>query len=452
MTDDEKIKSLAAKLITLSRDKIIVNMRFLDVALNKLKPVEKPMLQGVATDGENLFYDSKFLLKEYNRDENMITRTYLHTLFHCVFHHPYNYDELNTDTWDIATDLAIENIILEMDLPSAKLERDSQMRQILKNISKNVRMLTAEAIYRELLINPLSKVDRIKFEELFALDRHVYWHKKNDYEVSLQDWKKLSERIKTDLKSFSKEGNKSESLIKNLEVATKEKQDFGRLLEQFSVMGEEITVNDDEFDYIYYTYGLKTYGNMPLIEPLEYKDVKKIKDFVIVLDTSGSCQGALIRKFLTYTYNILKKTENFFSHINVHIVQCDNEVHTDTKITCEADFTEFLKTGKLVGYGGTDFRPAFEYVDSLIDNNEFENFRGLIYFTDGYGIYPPVKPNYESMFVFLTEDDRKPEVPWWVIPVVSPEVPDNEDSVIKENNIENSNIKDVNIESSNNKG
>ena len=28
-------------------------------------------------------------------------------------------------------------------------------------------------------------------------------------------------------------------------------------------------INDDEFDYIFYTYGLKLYEKMPLIEPLE---------------------------------------------------------------------------------------------------------------------------------------------------------------------------------------
>ena len=42
----------------------------------------------------------------------------------------------------------------------------------------------------------------------------------------------------------------------------------------------------------------------------------------------------------------------------------------------------------LYGEGGTDFRPAFSYVDQLIRDGEFEHLRGLLYFTDGYGIYP----------------------------------------------------------------
>ena len=64
------------------------------------------------------------------------------------------------------------------------------------------------------------------------------------------------------------------------------------------VMGESVQMNDDEFDYIYYTYGLERYGNMPLVEPLEYKDSKKVREFVIAIDTSASCRGALVKSFL----------------------------------------------------------------------------------------------------------------------------------------------------------
>lgn len=38
---------------------------------------------------------------------------------------------------------------------------------------------------------------------------------------------------------------------------------------------------------------------------------------------------------------------------------------------------------ELIGEGGTDFRPAFEYVNHLIEQGEFYHLKGLIYFTDG---------------------------------------------------------------------
>ena len=70
--------------------------------------------------------------------------------------------------------------------------------------------------------------------------------------------------------------------------------------------------------------------------------------------------------------------ENFFTKINVHIIQCDNEVRQDTKITCIEDFEEFMKNGKLTGFGSTDFRPVFEYVDELTKKGEFTELKGLI--------------------------------------------------------------------------
>ena len=38
---------------------------------------------------------------------------------------------------------------------------------------------------------------------------------------------------------------------------------------------------------------------------------------------------------------------------------------------------------ELRGGGGTDFRPAFEYVNQLCAEKKFSNLRGLLYFTDG---------------------------------------------------------------------
>ncbi|MBR4718740.1 MAG: hypothetical protein IKP31_00700 [Lachnospiraceae bacterium] len=392
-------------------------MRFMDVALGRLRTEEKTGLFGVATDGEHFYYDSPHLLRACLEDGNAVTRMLLHSLLHCVFNHSFNYDKLEEDKWDLSCDIAVENIIMELDVPAFSLHDDSDRRQLLRGIQTEVKQLTAERLYKYFLVNPLSKADRLKFTGLFEQDRHIYWRKLENYEISEQAWKKISERIKTDLGTFSKVSSHSESLIKNLVDVTKKKYDYKRLLEQFTVMSEELRINDEEFDYIYYTYGLEHYGNMPLIEPLEFKDEKRVKDFAIVLDTSASCMGAVIRSFLKKTYDILKNTESFSSKINVHIIQCDNEVRSDTKIESDKDFDDFIAHARLSGYGGTDFRPAFDYVDLLINDGEFENFKGLIYFTDGYGIYPGKAPDYDCMFVFVRKDEMKPEVPWWGIRV-----------------------------------
>ena len=182
--------------------------------------------------------------------------------------------------------------------------------------------------------------------------------------------------------------------------------------------GEELKVNDDEFDYIYYTYGLEKYGNLPLIEPLEYATSKKVKEFVIVLDTSASCNGETVRKFLKKTYDILSSSASFFKAVNIHILEADRKVWEDIKISSMEEFNEMLEKFKLSGFGATDFRPAFEYVDELIKKKEFTNLKGLVYLTDGYGIYPDSAPDYDVIFAFMNDDKNAPKVPNWAIKVV----------------------------------
>ena len=177
-------------------------------------------------------------------------------------------------------------------------------------------------------------------------------------------------------------------------------------------------INDDEFDYIFYTYGMDLYGKMPLVEPLEYKEVRRIREFVIAIDTSGSVQGDTVQRFLNKTWNILKQQESFSSRINLHIIQCDAEIQEDTKITSPEEIDEYVKTMRLRGFGGTDFRPVFEYVDRLRREKEFANLGGLIYFTDGYGDFPEKQPDYRTAFVFLDEECNNYDVPVWAIRLV----------------------------------
>jgi predicted metal-dependent peptidase len=157
---------------------------------------------------------------------------------------------------------------------------------------------------------------------------------------------------------------------------------------------------------------------MPLIEPLEYKEVRKIKDFVIAIDTSGSVRGDLVQRFVTKTYNILKSEENFFKTMNLHVVQCDAMVQSDTKITSREELSGFIENMELRGFGGTDFRPVFDYVDELLEAGEFSNLQGLIYFTDGYGIFPEKRPKYDAAFVFVGEEDYQIKTPPWAIKLV----------------------------------
>ena len=71
-----------------------------------------------------------------------------------------------------------------------------------------------------------------------------------------------------------------------------------------------------------------------------------------------------------------------------------------------------------ISLGGTDFRPVFTLVDDLIAQGEFTHLKGMIYFTDGYGVFPSQKPTYETAFAFIRNEYDNPEVPPWAIKLV----------------------------------
>lgn len=414
----EKAKPLAEKVMSHARDSILVNMRFLDTALSALTPQAKEGLLGFASDGMKIYYDPIFLLKKYKEEPAFAMRMYLHILFHLIFYHSFRFDKLDKEAWSLAADIAVEAAVLELEMPGTALLRDEKIKGKLRGIQEEIGALTAEKIYRYLKNFQIGEREREELSHLFFMDMHRFWEPKEELSISIEQWKKLSERVKADLKSFSAGKTKSESMEKSLLEATKDRYNYSELLRKFTVMNEDMQVNEDEFDYIYYTYGLEKYGNMPLVEPLEYKDSKKVKEFVIAIDTSASCRGPVVKGFLRKTYALLCGEENFFRKMNVHIIQCDHEVQRDTKITCKDDLDYFLEHEKLTGFGSTDFRPVFAHVDALLQKGEFENLKGLLYFTDGYGVYPEKMPPYDVMFVFLDNGDEGPEVPPWAIKVL----------------------------------
>ena len=244
-------------------------------------------------------------------------------------------------------------------------------------------------------------------------------HSGEEQEELKDKWKDLSERILVDLQTSSKEwGERSDTMLQGVKKINRDKYDYSTFLRKFATMREDIQINPEEFDYVYYTFGMERYGNIPLIEPLEYKEVRKVRDFVIAIDTSGSCAGEVVQKFLDKTYSLFTQQENFFKKINLHIIQCDAQIQSDVKITSREEFDDYVRDLEFKGFGGTDFRPVFEYVNEMIEQREFDDLKGLIYFTDGNGTYPKKRPPYETAFVFVDDDEFEYEVPGWAMKLV----------------------------------
>lgn len=493
----EETEALAAEILKLARNTLLINLRFLESAFVRFVPGRDIITGELATDGQFLYYNSVHICRQFQKGRQFVVRDYLHLVLHCLYRHLFTGSKLNGEIWDLACDIAVEHLITGLKIPSLSVPREAEQTWLIRELEEHLPRLTAERIYRYFVEKDLSAADCQQLRKYFYADDHTIWHNRpelingqgdhdqneeheqdcdeqgnemqdteaengqepNDDDQEMngtesesvrvsaeeekdgtgssggknhknlseqgkalspeeleQKWKEISERIQVDLDTFSNSyGESTGDMMQTLAEINREKLDYSAFLRRFAVLGENIEVNDDEFDYIFYTYGMNRYGRMPLIEPLEYKEVKKVREFVIALDTSESVSGELVQKFVTKTWNILKQTENFFTKVNVHIIQCGAKVEEDVKITSEEEFDIYMKRMVLRGFGGTDFRPVFEHVNGLIRQHEFQNLKGILYFTDGYGTFPAMPPEYETAFVFLDQGRELPDIPPWVI-------------------------------------
>ena len=418
----EKLRSLGVSILCAARDELYFSMRFLDVALSSFVYRMDISVSPFGTDGAVMYFHPQYLGGMLRQNRILVNRGYLHMVFHCIFRHMFKQAD-DARYWDLSCDIAAEHLIDGCDLRPVRWSRSLLRRETYRKLEDKKRVMNAERIFRELKSWELTEKELAGLEEEFRADDHRYWENKNpeqkqDPELR-KKWQEINEKMETDLETFSKEASEQNgSFLGELRVENRERQDYREFLRKFSVLREEMGTDPDTFDYGFYSYGLSLYGNMPLIEPQETREVKRIADFAVVIDTSMSCSGALVRRFLEETYSVLKQNDSYFRKVNVHIIQCDEKVHKDVKITSEEELREYMEHFELYGEGGTDFRPAFAYVDELIRQGEFDDLKGLIYFTDGYGIYPPHMPAYKTAFVFAEEDYTDADVPPWAIRLI----------------------------------
>ena len=113
MTKAEKMDALAREVLTLSRNTLLVNLRFLDAALSQFAWVSAPG-ETLLTDGKHIFYGPEHVLRCCKAGKEIPVRDYLHMVMHCVFRHMYMDPSLNRPYWDLACDIAVENVITEL--------------------------------------------------------------------------------------------------------------------------------------------------------------------------------------------------------------------------------------------------------------------------------------------------------------------------------------------------
>lgn len=443
-SNHERLQRLGSAILSASRNELYLSMRFLDIALSGLDYRMNLNTVTIGTDGVCILFNPTYLKRVYQEDMVELNRVYLHMILHCMFRHEINREGRDEDFWTVSCDIAVESVLDGIENRAVQMMISTFREETYDWLKEECPVLTAEAIYQALLRHKTDYLELLKLKQEFYRDDHQFWmedekkppeEQEAEREREGQDsseqqkeqrqkeieakWKHIGEKTQTNLETFfAGHGEEAGGLLKAVRIENRQRYDYQTFLRRFVTRQEEIKIDPDSFDYAFYSYGLELYGDIPLIEELEYRENHKIKDFVIVIDTSDSCSDGIIERFLSETRAILNQDALFFQDMNLHIIQSDAEVQVDTVLHSPEEFDQFTKEFTVKGYGGTDFRPAFAYVEKLREKGELKQLKALLYFTDGFGTYPKRKPPYDTAFVFFREDYFDMDVPSWAMKVI----------------------------------
>ena len=311
-TQSEWEQTMARRVMEQLRGELYLDQRYLTAALGALPAAPQESGGSFATDGGALYYPTAWLLDTYRRNRRYLPRAYLHSLFHCIFRHLWLRDRRDPDLWGLACDIVVEATLDTLNTPATKRPIGWVRQQCYTQLREKCKFLAAGPIYRVLAQTDAETLN--KWQREFYTDSHCLWPADPDSPAAQmrgKQWENLGRQTELSMEeSGRRAGQDTAAQALQAQVqAGRSRRTYRDFLRRFAVWHEEPHLDPEEFDLGFYSYGLRTYGNLPLIEPLESREVKKIRDFVIVVDTSESTAGELVKAFLKETFTLLKSQE-----------------------------------------------------------------------------------------------------------------------------------------------
>ncbi len=435
----EQLRSIGERILEETRTELYLGMHFMGPALGSLSLAMDLSTTGVGTDASYIRFNPKCLMTYYIEDPYWLRRAYLHMVLHCIFRHMYGAGQReDAELWNLCCDIAVESVIDSMDIPVIARTLSEKRGACYDRLRTQAGTLSAQRLYHSFMSRERNYPEEAFLEQEFAMDDHSFWERmENDgnkdpqqlpetaasalpliatKRLSEEEWRRLANKVRLELTMGREASARTGEFTRFLTGDCGRKTDYHEFLSRFMVVREESGIDMDSFDYGFYHLGMELYGNMPLIEENEYREAAKVDQLIIVLDTSASCQEFLVQEFLNETASMLLGSNHFFTRVRIHIIECDDRVQNDVEIRSLDQMKEYARNFCLKGGFGTDFRPAFAYVEQLREEKRIETPRGLMYFTDGKGIYPTKPTGYDTAFVFVKDEDPDTSgVPNWAM-------------------------------------
>ena len=300
-TQTEWEQTVARRVMERTRSTLYIALRYLNAPLGALAPTPDPDPQrGLATNGAQLFYGASWALRLYRNNRRYLQRAYLHSLFHCLFRHPWLRGNRDKALWGLACDIAVEQVLDHLGVPSLQRPVGWLRQETYTQLQANCRFLAAGPIYRALADRTAEELDTLQRE--FFCDSHRLWPQdpqSPQAQMLGRQWEQLGRQTQLSQQQAGTQAGRSngaEVLAAQLEAA-RSRRLYRDFLRRFTVLREEPHLDLDEFDLGFYMYGLRTYGNLPLIEPIETRESRKIRNLCLCWTQANPLPANLSKPF-----------------------------------------------------------------------------------------------------------------------------------------------------------
>jgi predicted metal-dependent peptidase len=358
--------------ISQAKAKLLVDYPYFGTLASKLELVLNDNIEAFKSDGRKLEINSDYL-EELELSE--MEFVFANGAMHASLAHEQRKNNRSGWLWQMATDMAINDMLVEngLDMPYG-----AQYRQRFSG-------MYAEEIYAELKDDILRDDEDLEYEADNADDVEQNDNQKNEeQENNNQTQQELEEEILQEqllaeeaislLESKMQTGEAPETIERFFEI-----EGFGKI-----DWGEELRVALDK-------YFRDDYVVMPPSKKLLYSgiylpsNVSQTFRLVIAVDSSGSIDEMQLSVFLTEVNFLMTLVQNY----QIELLVCDEKIQSH-KTFYSGDTLEV----DIKGGAGTDFRPVFSFIEE-----NFDDVKLLLYFTDLDGIFPKAVPNYEVKWI-----------------------------------------------------
>ena len=352
---DEKISQAKAKLL--------VEYPYFGALASKISLEVNDNIESFKADGKKLEYREEYLA-ELEIDE--IEFILANGAMHAALDHQNRRQKRSGWLWQMATDMAINDMLVQNGL---ELPYGAEYRERFSG-------MYAEEIYAELKSDILRDDEDLEYEADSVDDvepNGEQQQQKTEQEELLQEQLLAEEAISLLEQEFAK-GELPQSMERFFDIGS-----FGKIDWR------------DELRHAIDRYFKDDYTMMPPSKKLLYSGVylpsntSQTLRLVIAIDSSGSIDQELLGAFLTEVNSLMSLMPNYI----IELLVCDDKVHLHQTFYSGEQLSIEVKGG-----GGTDFRPVFEYVEQ-----NFDDVKLLLYFSDLDGVFPKQEPLYEVCWV-----------------------------------------------------